>query len=463
MKSKFLIFIVCLNILFLSSCNLTNETMNDYILLPQNKKIPIEGEWKIYKYYLGEENKNNRIESMDEVSMFCKDFALIGNLYCENPNYRIKIVNTKEYLIYKYKITPKQLGVLSSKMQVITITSENKYFTELLKINDNKLMININNVFFILEKTNNSVSFEKLNSFKIKEQDTIYNSKTENNKPSGLLLGLSYKPKDSKDIKYKTLFIKYNNLINIMEMDGFIFPRKSGFWKLDIIKDTIKAYPIEKNEKEFKEIKCDFGIGNLRRIIFLGNDYISVEIKNSENNLYYRFFPIDAMDTLNPIRISELFGDDAKNIFHEALKNNNSIYDSYNQIDESNFTIIRRSGHWIVNGRVSGKISEDFNIAVIPSKKLVSYDKLSINWSELKLKVPEAVDVFTSPNEDIAVVLTIKEIQIYRIENRQLSTQPIKKIKLEDKSQTIMAEWSTGQYVEKWENEFIKNGGEKMN
>lgn len=465
MKSKFLILIIILNLLFLSSCSLSNETMNDYILLPQNKRIPIEGEWKVYKYYLDEENKNNHIESTNEVSMFCKDFASIGNLYCENPNYSIKTVNTKEYLIYKYKITPKQLGISNSKIQVIKITSENQYFTELLRINDNKLILNINNIFYILEKTNNNVSLKNLKSFKRKQENTIYNLKNENSKPSGFLIGLSYKAKDSEDIKYKTLFIQYDyhRVNNVMKMDGFIFPRKSGFWKLDIDKDTIKAYPVEKSEKEFKEIKCDFGIGNLKRIMFLGNDYISVEIKNNENNLFYRFFPIDAMDTLNPIKISELLGEDTKNIFEEAFKNSNSQYDSLSKFDESNFTLIRRSGHWIVNGRLNGKIAEDFNIAVIPPKKIVSFDKLSINWSEVKLKVPEAVDVFTSPNEDVAVVLTAKELQIYELENRQLSMQPIKKIKLEEKSEVIMAEWSIGQYVEKWESEFIKNGGEKVN
>jgi hypothetical protein len=77
----------------------------------------------------------------------------------------------------------------------------------------------------------------------------------------------------------------------------------------------------------------------------------------------------------------------------------------------------------------------------------------------MKDKVPQALDIYTSPNKDLAVVLTQNEIMLFDIENRTLSNTPAAKFQLADGSSVVMAEWSTGDYVPAWGKSFIKNNG----
>jgi hypothetical protein len=45
---------------------------------------------------------------------------------------------------------------------------------------------------------------------------------------------------------------------------------------------------------------------------------------------------------------------------------------------------------------------------------------LALSWQNIKDKVPEAVDAFTSPNRNIALVKTKNKIHIYTIDAEQL-------------------------------------------
>jgi predicted DNA-binding antitoxin AbrB/MazE fold protein len=102
-------------------------------------------------------------------------------------------------------------------------------------------------------------------------------------------------------------------------------------------------------------------------------------------------------------------------------------------------------------------LSGDFNINLMPSSKIILYDTLFIPWTAIKDKVPEAIDAYTSPSKDIALIVTTKYILIYTIENGALSSLPIQKVKLKEGESVIMSEWSTGDYVYNWERCFYKN------
>jgi hypothetical protein len=130
-------------------------------------------------------------------------------------------------------------------------------------------------------------------------------------------------------------------------------------------------------------------------------------------------------------------------------------------IDE-NFYLQRRTGHWIFKGRINHekdvkKTAYDFNINIIPPKNLVSFDILCISWNKIKDKVPDAIDAYTSPNKDMAVILSSTKIYIYSIEDGKLCEKPLAKIKLAESDSVVMAEWATGWYVDKWEECFMRN------
>ena len=99
----------------------------------------------------------------------------------------------------------------------------------------------------------------------------------------------------------------------------------------------------------------------------------------------------------------------------------------------------------------------DFNLNLIPPSNMVAYDLLHIPWKEVKDKLPHALDIYTSPNKDIALVVTQSELIIYAIEDNRLAKEPLAKYILQEGSSIIMAEWALGDYVPRWERSFIKN------
>ena len=122
-------------------------------------------------------------------------------------------------------------------------------------------------------------------------------------------------------------------------------------------------------------------------------------------------------------------------------------------------------GHWFFKGRINYLIDDEFHYAdysinIIPPSKLVIYDDLKISWTYIKDKVPEAIDAFTSPLGDIAVVMTKNEIIIYGIIRGEMEDMPLRRIDLKDNETVIMAEWATGDYVDNWSKTLngFKNG-----
>ena len=81
---------------------------------------------------------------------------------------------------------------------------------------------------------------------------------------------------------------------------------------------------------------------------------------------------------------------------------------------------------------------------------MVFYNNLNIPWTRVKNHVPSAIDVFTSPAKDLALVVTDKEIIVYRMYQENLAAPPLERIPLKEGEEVIMAEWALGHYVENW-------------
>ncbi len=93
---------------------------------------------------------------------------------------------------------------------------------------------------------------------------------------------------------------------------------------------------------------------------------------------------------------------------------------------------------------------------------MVFYDALLVPWTNIKDVVPRAIDAYTSPNKDIALIFTKDELLIYDIHGNDLERLPKERIDLKNGETVIMAEWATGQYVESWKDIFQKSGGEEV-
>ena len=93
---------------------------------------------------------------------------------------------------------------------------------------------------------------------------------------------------------------------------------------------------------------------------------------------------------------------------------------------------------------------------------MVSYDELIIPWDAIKLAMPDAIDVFTSPNDEFIIVITSSHIVICNIEDGGIINNPVAKIKIPYGSSVVMSEWAVGRYANLWENEVIENGGAEL-
>lgn len=302
--------------------------------------------------------------------------------------------------------------------------------------------------------------------------------------------------------KYRTLWISYRNfeLQPVLEADEIYLPRISGFWKVgvkeitreDKYEEIMYAYRVvEDKAKNFiisNSIEpsmltasnhslfwIDKENGILRRsIVYAGNDYVSIELTGKgrlkgnngtdtwEINML-QTLPVDNIESLRGVKLSDICGEDGITAMKSAIEgwaNNYNVIDE--RLQEENFALFRKTGHWFFKGRISivndGVVSyRDYNINLIPPSNMVAYDNLSLPWTYIKDKVPQAVDAYTSPNNDIAIILTKGSLLVFEITDGKLSNAPIGKMELGTEDTVVMAEWATDDYVERWENSFINN------
>lgn len=512
-----LCFLILCFIAGFAACTNTAIDDDSKIVSPLNKTVPIQGEWKIEKC-ISQKQKEYVIKCdrqwKDKKAAFSGNEAMIGDNYWNNIGYKVKKVNAQEYLLFKFKDNLDKLGITDKEIYVITLSSGDKFLYEFVKINDNELIVNIDGEFFRLSKISDKVDddfFSKaVNSSNMKEIVKLNEDKYIS---SGLLLGIRTPEKTGtideegiQDYSYRTVWIAASNrqLHPILEADNIYLPRKSGFWRLELMRSkgekfeedllVAKSVSGKDTESSYKEINLlkassagpDFWNGRTgvlkRAILFVGNDYVSVEtlgkgnFKESsaewkENRL--QTLPVDNASRGESVKISDIAGENGALALESAVtnvfdKSDAKIVSKADKIGlEENFALFRKVGHWFIKGRVNLKENDsipyvDYNINLIPPSELVAYDTLHVPWTHIKDRIPGAVDAYTSPNKDIALILSEKYIFVYSLEGEKISDVPLEKIALRGGDAVVMAEWATEDYVERWEKSFIKNNSTRV-
>lgn len=501
MKKYIMLILLILFASLAVSCNVDDIQISENIAAPENILSPISGTWLIEDY------KISSTSTMDEEmaksyigreALFDKKMVSITDNYCFEPSYKIKNVNTKDYLIYQYKVSPEFLNIGKDEIQIVSIIGQEQFYYEFIKVSENAIIMNIEGVFFYLNKTSDKVEDEIIAEYYYTDNAMfrMANIKEEDILRTGVLIGLKSLNLENREEgmeswDYRTLFIRSQNrqIVGIYEMEDIFVPRMTGFWKIGVVRkeldsvsnDVIVTQSVKKTvdlKNKEKRIEKDRNIkgktieeNSLKNILYAGNDYISIEKFDYMNKgqRYLEFYPIDNIDGEKPMKFSDAVGEVGKTSFLEGAnkeilstdkKYNNSTIDL--TPDEENFGIFRRNGHWVFKGRINyvedGKYSyKNFDIKTIPPKEIVHYDELSVPWNAIKLKLPEATDAFISPNEDIIIVMERNNMLIYLIDNGEIGDIPIAKIRLKNTEKVIMSEWATGRYPILWEEEFLNN------
>ncbi|WP_053956784.1 hypothetical protein [Inediibacterium massiliense] len=471
MKKTFLILMMIMSI-FLQGCIDVKLDVGQSIVPPKNKRIPVGGTWKVEKYKIVDEKVQQAQvnEWIGKTAIFHEHYAVFADEISEAPEYKMKNVDAKEYFLYTHKISEKELNVQNKRIEIISISSKEKHFYDFIKIDEHRLIVYIDHVFYYLEKvsdTTNQIFVKDKN--KINRDNIDLQTKEPDILSSGVLIGLRKDVLDptKENEVYRTLWIAAQNrkMHSILEMPHLIVPRKSGFWMIgenrkfydDKVRDQLFSIPLEKTEEPPYDEEEDINQDIYRKIKFVGNDYVALEYQNDTKK--FQVLLIDHIQGSKGIKLSDVVGEHGKEVYTQSAQSYLNFSwkpKEHYEMNEENFSLARRNGHWILKGKINTKKDEslEFNINMFPPYKMVHYDELHVSWNEIKGRVPEAIDAYTSPNKDFAVIITNEEIYVYMIENKTLALKPTEKIKLQEGEKVVMAEWATASYVEKWENTF---------
>lgn len=509
-----LLIVLGLNILIFQGCTEVKVDTEEAIVPPRNKFIPIKGTWRVEGGMKPTEDKQAfRNSLVGKQAAFDENIALLGSELCENPEYKIRSVRSKDYFLYTYHISHKLLGSMEPIIEIISVTAKGQHFYDFIVIDDQQLIVHKDDAFFYLKYVRPDVDERAADRFnkKVAGNDPQIPAVESNLLRSGVLLGLrspshanvsSFHEQEweGEEMNYRTVWIAAKNrqIFSIEEIENLLVPRKSGFWIVESNRNTREDYsqdyfianPLEtgmertkktsillhQQKKEHREGESReeiriFSANLFKRIRFIGNDYAAIEYHQSQENNgntknYFQLMPIDNMNNGQGINISDIAGKEGREILLNSAQgylnnlNGNEISRTKGEVREDHFTLERRNGHWLMKGRLYYPEHEDvpyveYSINMIPPTKIVNYDELHVSWNKIKDKVPEATDAFVSPNKDMAMIITENCIYIYGLTKGELGGKPLEKIKLLEGEVVVMAEWATGNYVEKWK-DFIK-------
>ncbi|WP_027632246.1 hypothetical protein [Clostridium hydrogeniformans] len=469
MKKYLLVFFMFLISLSLVSCVETNNSQPDNkITPPKDGDISIVGTWEVTDYKTRQKEVDKHKNVVGKKAYFNNDFASFNNEYINEPNYKTKYTNIKNYLFHQYNIS----DFLDEDLEgdVVQITSEEKNFYEVIKLKEDKAIIYVEDTFYYLKRISKEVDVDpKEISSGTKSEFAIKGSPSTKLKDSGVFLGL--KSLDEKnEFKYRTLWIsQYENYFGPMyNIDNLLVPRINGFSSVKVEnllvdgakKDTIVSSSLNSNSK--KGVKVFNGYETVKRnILFVGNNYISTEVikeneKNGVKRQYYEVIPIDNTSISQGIRLSYIEGDIGKTMFsnevEKYIRNNPEINRDEVKIDESYFALDRRNGRWRLKGGIDSNVGwRTFDINMLPPKVMVAYDDLYIPWSYIKSRFPDAVDAYTSPNNRMIIILTKDNLYGFNVVNNEIEGEPEISLKLNPNETVVMAEWASGTYVSRWE------------
>lgn len=108
---------------------------------------------------------------------------------------------------------------------------------------------------------------------------------------------------------------------------------------------------------------------------------------------------------------------------------------------EANWFIAREAGQWMVR---AGQARHGLN------DRAAVHDGLCMPWAAIVEAVPAARDAFCSPSGNWLAVLTADALVALPVDDAGKPGEPALEVALARQEQPVLAEWATGEYVDKW-------------
>ncbi len=473
------LLLVWFSLLLVGGCVDPSWTTAGRIVPPVYNVCPLEGKWIVIQD-LGSEGYFGKtsLEAEDSYAQFSREFAILGSNVWNKTSYKIKKVNSTDYLMTRYTALDSYLASIDKEVDVVTIFADSNYLGEFMIIDDSTIISFVQNKVQLLKK----VADHADDLLSVANANIIDTNQYSNPGTSGIFIGL--KIPDNNDYIYKTIWVAADDkmLRPVLSRNNIIFPRRSGFWELQVrrvlgkgeITDELFAHNVAAKDSAIVKgkvlLKQAQPITNTKVIDYIGNDYVAIENSIAGNNKL-QVLPVDNLSSQIGIKVSDLLGDQGLTAYRSAREqalrtlHDEGIAAADEDMSEDNLGLTRKNGHWHLQGRINYPSNgrpgtREFNINFTPPVSLIVYDTVYLSWQNIKDRVPNALDAFTSPNQDIVIIETKNKLYIFGISGEQLDSIPLGEIELKEGAAVVMAEWATGSYVDNWERTFLATGAQ---
>lgn len=188
----------------------------------------------------------------------------------------------------------------------------------------------------------------------------------------------------------------------------------------------------------------DIKLYDIKNLTSLGNNRANVSLKSLLGN--------DVDNKIKPL---------SQKYNKKETGNTNQLVQEKYAIDDTNLTLTRKEGKWIVqaplyedyyhdgNGSSFKLVNALYDTDIEVPKAITGNDTLSVDWNTIKSKIPDAKDAVSSPNKDMLAVLTSSDLRIFVHPEKGLD-KPVKTIAVDKNEKIVSDQWSTGQFVDSW-------------
>lgn len=477
-RFKHNIFLLIL-LMFLTSCSTFNVSLDSLLVPPKVNDISIQGTWKVENFYYIHEYPSNMgsVIPKDSYVFLSKNYLRINDKVFNYDSYKIKSTTLSEYMRVKFKISDFSfLNLKDKEVYIFSIHDENNNVYEFVEYDKDTILFYYyyDNIMYTLKKVSDDIDKDFENFAKEK-----YKNNTSSNKPdkiidTGFLISFRSErevsgasiPKSSYNSVW--FYQKSDGTYSYKIFDGIIIPKNDEILKVNIklsdknnLYEKISIEKLNKDTKKWEEIETlnnnEEFINQFIDITYINENYIGINY--DQNTEYLGKINTDKIAMLsidNPyiekrVKFSDILKgheDDFISSRKKALefinKHDLKMYDE--EIREDSFKLSRYAGSWFLRGRINPKTGYnvspiDFDINVLPTRELVRYNDSSINLGQIKLKQPDVLDGFLSPNRDIIVLITKDNMYIHKIIGDKISTNSIGEFPLKDGDSVISINW----------------------
>lgn len=294
---------------------------------------------------------------------------------------------------------------------------------------------------------------------------------------SAVVIGLREDSPDGTTSNYRTLLVApQNERITYMgSVKGVWMPYKTSFWKIDSVSDSLgkgteSLQALRNGTKTSGEIKLNEATSQLRRtekLLFAGNKFLSILQTTNVNEKGVAAEQsqvwVNQVSDLEPVvRAKDIYSLENNHFtLSEAIETNQSE----GNIDQ--WAIVRESGKWVAKQRAIASVMA--NVSDVRNWETISVpltaqvtgndgDTLRLTEDEIRRLEPNAIDAYTSNNEEVAVMITNGQIKIvpYRLDDSERVRQTVN-VPISANESVVMVQWAVEQkYVESWKQLFSK-------